>query len=165
MKRAHFRSFNSVMVKCFHSPRRIAWIHFCLRKEPWQRDDNQLSFLLELNLLFEHVSTRSKPYRSTRSLRHAGLTSLAFAQLDPGRPKGPPYLHSVQFSFSYGAPLHARFTFQYNQTAAMLVLRKLNLFLMKELSFVSINLHRRWPLEWKRSIECKTKGVWLIFIQ
>ena len=25
----------------------------------------------------------------------AGLTSLAYVQLDPGRPSGPPYLHSV----------------------------------------------------------------------
>ena len=94
-----------------------------------------------------------------------GLTSLAFAQLDPGRPKGPPYLHSGQFSFSYGTRLRAGFTFQNNETAAMLVLWKLNLFLLKELSFVSINLHRHWPLEWKRSIECKMKGLWLIFIQ
>ena len=30
----------------------LAWIHFFLHKEPWQREDNQLSFLLGLNLLF-----------------------------------------------------------------------------------------------------------------
>ena len=53
IKRTHFRSVNSVIVKCLHSPRRITWIHFFLRKEPWQSKDNQLSSLLELNLLFD----------------------------------------------------------------------------------------------------------------
>ena len=52
-KRAHFRSFNSVIVKCLHWPRRIAWIHFFLCKEPCQSEDNQLSSLLELNFLFD----------------------------------------------------------------------------------------------------------------
>ena len=61
VKRAHFRSFNSAIVKCFHSPHRIAWIgHFFLRKEPWQREDNQLSFLLELNLLFDGSEALNK---------------------------------------------------------------------------------------------------------
>ena len=52
-------------------------------------------------MALKHVTTRRKPYRSTESLRRAvktnsrGLTSLAFAQLDPGRPRDPPYLHSV----------------------------------------------------------------------
>ena len=31
---------------------------------------------------------------------------------------------------------------------------ELNSCLMHTLSFVTINLHRRWPREWKRSIEC-----------
>ena len=30
-----------------------------------------------------------------------GLTSLAFAQIDPGRPRGPPYLHSVYSGDSF----------------------------------------------------------------
>ena len=34
-------------------------------------------------MAFKHVTTRQ------------GLTSLAFAQLDPGRPRDPSYLHSV----------------------------------------------------------------------
>ena len=34
------------------------------------------------------------------------------------------------------------------------VLWELNSFLMQTLSFVSINLHRCWPREWKHSIEC-----------
>ena len=52
-------------------------------------------------MALKHVTTRRKPYRSTESLRRAvktnsrGLTSLAFAQLDPGRPRDPPYLHSL----------------------------------------------------------------------
>ena len=32
------------------------------------------------------------------------------------------------------------------------ILRELNSFLMQTPSFVPINLHRRWPREWKRSI-------------
>ena len=58
-------------------------------------------------MALKHVTTRRKPYRSTESLRRAvktnsrGLTSLAFAQLDPGRPRDPPYLHSV-----YGGSVH-----------------------------------------------------------
>ena len=57
-------------------------------------------------MALKHVITRSKPYWSTQSLRNAekdtqskqnswGLTTLAFAQLDQGRPRGPRYLHSV----------------------------------------------------------------------
>ena len=46
---------------------------------------------------FMRKNNRRKLYRSTRSLRLAVKTklfnSLAFTQLDPGRPRGPPYLH------------------------------------------------------------------------
>ena len=57
-------------------------------------------------MALKHVITRRKPYRATQSLINAeedtqskqnsrGLTTLAFAQLDQGRPRGPRYLHSV----------------------------------------------------------------------
>ena len=54
VKWAHSCSFNSVLVKCFHLPHRITWIHYVLSKDPWQRKGNELSFLLGLNLLFEY---------------------------------------------------------------------------------------------------------------
>ena len=38
-------------------------------------------------------------------------------------------------------------------------LRELNSFLMQTLSFVPINLHRRWPREWKHSIGKKRYRV------
>ena len=50
VKQAHFRSFNTVIVhvKCLHS---LCWITWVLCKEPCQREDNQLSFLLETSSL------------------------------------------------------------------------------------------------------------------
>ena len=46
--------------------------------------------------------------------------------------------------------------FQNNDMAAILVLQTnplgVGLFLSKKISFVPINLHRRWPREWTRSI-------------
>ena len=60
----------------------------------------------------------------------------------------------------------AIYVFPNNETAAMFVsqtlLWELNSFLKWTLSFVPINLHRRWPREWKHSIlilTCKVKNV------
>ena len=51
----------------------------------------------QLPYTFIVKNNRRKPYRSTQSVRLAVktklLSSLAFKQLDPGRPRGPPYLH------------------------------------------------------------------------
>ena len=53
---------------------------------------------------------------------------------------------------------------QNNETAAMLVsqpvLWELNSFLMQTLSFVTTNLHRCWPREWKHSI-CQSCTTWM----
>ena len=59
-------SFNSVIVKCFHSPRPNPLSSFLSSLKPWQTEDSQLPSLLELNLLW--ASNKSKQTISIDSI-------------------------------------------------------------------------------------------------
>ena len=78
--------FNPFMYRLYISARNevlhfLAWQAICLEEK-----------LQEYRLLWAHVK---QPFVTIKTQGKAGLTSLAFTQLGPGRPSGPPYLHSV----------------------------------------------------------------------
>ena len=60
--------------------------------------NSQVLFQLVKNREYRPPSKHAQPYVTIKTIRekpHWGLTSLASTLLDPGRPSGPPYLHSV----------------------------------------------------------------------
>ena len=69
--------------------------------------NSQVLFQLVKNREYRPPSKHAQPYVTIKTIRekpHWGLTSLASTLLDPGRPSGPPYLHSV---YSYANMKHA----------------------------------------------------------
>ena len=69
-------SFNSVIVKCFHSPRPNPLSSFLSSLKPWQTEDNKLPSLLESNLLWGLWASNKSKQTISISIRRASKTKL-----------------------------------------------------------------------------------------
>lgn len=108
MQRTNFCSIDNLKLLSFFTANCVNPLFFPQRRAWKFKERNFLSCgrLLSFLITFRDATTRNHIEKAqnrttTKQILYGqtrGLTSLAFALVDPGRPSDPPYLHSV-----YGA--------------------------------------------------------------